>query len=806
MKVSYNWLKELVNLNVSGEELAKEMSLYSIEVEEDYKMVNATNLVVGHVLTRRPHENSDHLSVCEVDLGDHVDQIVCGAPNVAAGQKVIVATPGAKLPGIEIKKSTIRGVESNGMICSLAELGIENKYIPEEFAHGIYVLDADATPGMSALEYLGYDDYLIELGLTPNRMDLLSMLGVAKDVNAMYRLGLKELPCEFNEVEKETKDVIDVEIATPDCYSYYARAVEDVVIKDSPAYIKARLIASGVRPINNVVDITNYVLMLFGQPLHAFDKDQLGTKITVRNATLGEVTVTLDDIERKLEENDIVITDNSAEGGRVVCLGGVMGCSNTEVTNNTKNIILESAVFRPINIRKTSSRLGLRSESSVRFERGVDLNNSLNAVNYACYLLEKYADAKVLKGYVHQGTSYVEDKEFTFDAKYIQNYLGVDISLEEINDILNALSFKSTIVNNEINVLVPNRRLDITIKEDLVEEVARIYGYHKLNETLPMMNTIGALTTEQKVRRTTKNLLTHLGLDEVITYSLVSPKEAAECNIIKSDEQQDLKLIYPLSEEHSVLRRSLIPSLLTVASYNQARKMNDLAFFEIGKKYYHVTEELKPETIKEEMLLGGYLNGKATGTSWKGNVEVVDFYYVKGLLNELFETLKVNVTYKQFENVPEELHPYRCAAIYLGSKMIGYFGAIHPDYAKSHEVSGGYVFEVLLEALFNLNKPTMMYTPISKVPAVERDLALLISKEQPLGDIIDAIKSTDRKMITKVEIFDIFEDEKIGLDKASVAFRITLEANETLTEEIISSKISKILKSLEYRFHITLRA
>lgn len=805
MKVSYNWLKELVNLNVSGEDLAKEMSLYSIEVEEDYQMVKATNLVVGHVLEKKPHENSDHLNVCQVNLGDHVDQIVCGAPNVAAGQKVIVAIPGAKLPGIEIKKSVIRGVESNGMICSLAELGIENKYIPEEFAHGIYVLGDDAIPGTSALEYLGYDDYLIELGLTPNRMDLLSMLGVAKDVNAMYRLGLKELECEFTEIEKETKDEIDVEIQTEDCFSYYARCVEDVVIKDSPAFIKARLIASGVRPINNVVDITNYVLMLFGQPLHAFDKDVLGSKIIVRNAIDGEVTTTLDDIERKLECNDIVITDNKTENGRVVCLGGVMGCSNTEVTPNTKNIVLESAVFRPINIRKTSSRLGLRSESSVRFERGVDLNNSLNAVNYACYLLEKYADAKVLKGYVHKGTKHIEDKEFTLDAAYIQNYLGVDISLEEINDILNALSFNSTICDKEVKVLVPNRRLDVTIKEDLVEEIARIYGYHKLNETLPMMNTIGALTEEQQIRRKIKNLFTNLGMDEVVTYSLVSPKEAKECNIIKNEEQNDLALIYPLSEDHSVLRRSLVPSLLNVASYNQARKINDLAFFEVGKRYYYINEDLKPENIKEEMMLTGYLCGKGAGTTWKANLETIDFYYVKGLLNELFSSLKVEVNYKAFEEVPSELHPYRTAGIYLGNKLIGYFGALHPDYSKQHEVNGGYVFEVLLNPIFELTKKQMMYIPISKVPAVERDLALLISKDQPLGEIINAIKATDKKMITKVEIFDIFEDEKIGVDKASVAFRITLESNETLTEEIITGKINKILKSLEYRFHITLR-
>lgn len=806
MKVSYNWLKELVNLNVSGEQLAKDMSLYSIEVEEDYKMVKATSLVVGHVLEKRAHENSDHLSVCLVDLGDHKDQIVCGAPNVEKGQKVIVAVPGAKLPGIEIKKSVIRGVESNGMICSLSELGIENKYIPDKFLHGIYVLDDDAIPGTDALKYLGYDDYLIELGLTPNRMDLLSMNGVAKDINAIYNLGLKELNYSFNEVQKETKDVIGVSIKTNDCFSYYARVVENVTIKESPSFIKARLIASGIRPINNVVDITNYVLMLFGQPLHAFDLDQLGTKITIRNAYENEETITLDNINRKLDVNDIVITDNKIENGRVVCLGGVMGCANTEVTSNTKNVVLESAVFRPLCIRRTSSRLNLRSDSSVRFERGVDLNKSLDAVNYACYLLEKYADGKVLKGFVHQGESFIDDKTFEIDEAYVNNYLGVNISLEQINNILNSLSFDSKIVGNKVIVKVQNRRLDITIKEDLVEEIARIYGYHKLNETLPMMNTIGGLTIEQSIRRKIKKILTLLGLDEVITYSLVSPKYANECNIISNGVQNDVKLIYPLSEEHSVLRKSLIPSLLNVASYNQARKIFDLSFFEMGKKYYNALEHLDASGMQEELVLAGYLNGKAPNTSWKVNQEEIDFYYVKGLLNELFSVLKLKVDYRPFEQNTDEMHPYRSAEMFLDNKLIGYFGQLHPNYAKSHDVSGGYVFEIVLTNILEKNKINMTYTPISKVPAVERDLAFVISNNIALGNVIDAIKSVDKKMITNVEIFDIFEDEKIGNSEKSVAFRITLESEETLTEDIINSKINKILKSLEYRFNIKLRS
>lgn len=811
MKVSYNWLKELVNLNVTPKELVDKMSLHSIEVEEDYPMVNATNLVVGHVLSRVPHENSDHLSVCQVNLGDYTSQIVCGAPNVAAGQKVIVALPGAKLPGIEIKSSVIRGVESNGMICSLAELGIENKYIPEEFAHGIYVLGEDAKPGMNALEYLGYDDHIIELGLTPNRMDLLSMLGVAYDVNAIYRQGLKPYDAAFTEIDKSTSSVIDVEIATPDCFSYYARAVEDVVIKESPAFIKARLIASGIRPINNVVDITNYVLMMFGQPLHAFDREQLGTKITVRNAFEDEKTITLDNIERVLKENDIVITDNKVDGGRVVCLGGVMGCSNTEVRENTKNLILESAVFRPINIRRTSSRLGLRSESSVRFERGVDLNRSLMAVNYACHLLEKYADAKILKGYVHKGTEFVEDKTFEITEKYIENYLGVKIPLTEINDIFKGLSFTSEIKNEKVSVKVPNRRLDISIPEDLVEEVGRIYGYSHLNETVPLTNTIGGLTAEQRIRRKTKHLLCSMGLSEVITYSLVSPKEANEFKLLCPNDALDIKLLYPMSEERSVLRKSLIPTLASVMRYNNARKINDLAIFEIGKHFY-----MEDDTAKEALVLSGLINGTVSSTSWKGQNEKVDFYFVKGLVDELSKNLKVSIKYQlvtpdTLESTNTYLHPHRAALILIGDQVIGYLGELHPEYIKEHELNGGYVFEILFDELVKEvirvnSEKEMRYQPISKVPSVERDLALLISKEQPLGEIITAIKNVDKKMITNVAIFDIFADEKIGLDKQSVAFRITLEADETLTEEIISSKITKILKMLEYRFKITLRA
>ncbi len=796
MIVSYNWLKELVKLNVPAEKLAEEMSLYSVEVESFKKLISATNLVVGYIKDIKEHENSDHLHVCQVNFGGYDLQIVCGAPNVAKGQKVIVAMPGATLPGGTIKKSVIRGVESNGMICSLQELGLEAKYVPLKFANGIYVLGDDAKVGSNALEYLCLDDYVIELGLTPNRMDLLSMKGVANDIKAMYNSELIDLDYTLHEVAKKTSDEIDVELATRNCYSYYARVVEDVTIKESPMFIKARLIASGIRPINNVVDITNYILMLFGQPLHSFDKDKLGHKIVVRRAEDGEQTITLDDITRTLNHSDIVITD----GKKPVCIAGVMGSSNTEVSESTKNIVLESAVFRPLSIRKTSSRLGLRSEASIRYERGVDLNQSLDAINYACYLLEKYADGKVLKGYVHKGIEHVEDKEIIISEDYVASRLGIIIPESKIVSILQSLGFGVSLDKHNIIVKVPNRRLDISIKEDLLEEIARINGYDKLEETFPVTNTIGALTAIQHARRQARHTLSTLGFNEVVTYSLVSLNKAKMFTLKEDEENEVIVLNHPMSEDHMALRQSLLPSLIEVVRYHLARKMTDNMFYEIGKKYYQVKEE-----TYEENLLSGIVTGATFKTLWQEPTKQVDFFIVKGLLDKLFRTLKITVKYLPFLDVPSELHPRRSAKIICNDKVIGFVGALHPKFAKTAEVSDSYVFEIFLDKVLQEEIPTTIYKAIPKVPAVERDLALVIDVKQNVGDIVEAIKKSD-KMITNVDVFDLYMGDKLPENKKSVAIRITLSSDETLTEDIISSKIKRLLKTLEYRFNATLRS
>lgn len=798
MIVSYNWLKELVNLNVSPEKLSEEMSLYSVEVETFNKMVKATNLVVGHVLEVKMHENSDHLHVCKVDLGERIEQIVCGAPNIKEGQYVIVALPGAVLPGGVIKESKVRGVESNGMICSLQELGIENKYVPLEFQNGIYCLGDDAVPGSDALKYLCFDDYLIELSLTPNRMDLMSMLGVAHDVRAMYNKELIPYDASFNECSILSSDEISVELETSDCYSYYARVVKNCVIKESPQFIKARLIASGVRPINNVVDITNYVLMMFGQPLHSFDQDKLGKTIIVRNAKENETILTLDEIERKLLPTDIVISDD-LENNRAICLAGVMGGLSTAVDNNTVNLVLESAIFAPLSVRKTSARLGLRSESSSRFERGVDLNRSLEAVNYACYLLQKYADASICKGYVHKGIDHIDDTLITIDSNYIKSYLGIDISNEEIIDICTKLDFKVSVNNDLLDVYVPNRRMDVKIKPDLVEEIARMHGYDKLNESLPLMETEGAFTKEQKIRRCINSCLIGLGLSECVSYSLVSPKLSNMFSVLYDEKCEPITLLHPMTEEHSILRRSLVPSLLDIVGYNNARKIYNLSLYEIGKRYYSVDNN-----PVEEWVVSGVLQGTQSHLFWKNDKDLVDFYYVKGVLDQVFAKLCIKVNYIPLNDC-KDLHPGRSAKIVYGSKVIGFIGEVHPSLSKELDIQNTYVFEILLDEIYKKEDKVVSFKSISKVPSVERDLALVMNIAQPVGDVLDAIYRTDSKMIKDVSVFDVYSGVGLEDGKKSVAVRITLESDETLTDEVINSKIKKIVNTLGYLYKIELR-
>lgn len=793
MRVKLEWLNELVDLTgLSLAEIVNKISLYSIEVEGVSKIIDASNIVIGHVLTKEAHPNSDHLSVLTVDVKTEVLQIVCGAPNVDKDQYVIVALEGAVLPGdFKIKRSKIRGVESCGMVCSLQELGLDKKYVNEKYASGIYYFDEPQEVGMNGAEALNLHDEVIELGLTPNRADLLSMLGVAYEMSAVFNRPLKPLAHDLVKVKSNGK--VKVSLDTDKCITYYAQVIKDVVIKPSPLWLTSRLIAFGVRPINNVVDITNYILALFGQPLHAFDYDLLGNEIVVRMAKPNEEIITLDKVTRTLLETDVVITD----GKKPVALAGVMGGLDTEVTTNTKNIVIEAAVFDPLSIRKTSSRLGLRSESSIRFERGVDVNRTKLALNYASYLFATLANGKVIDEVNFAGLKEVAPKQIKITAKEVEKILGVKISKADIIKIIKLLNFD---VIDDLVVSVPNRRLDITIKEDLVEEIGRLYGYDKLPITHPVDSMTGELSKSQTTIRTIKNTLSKLGLNETVTYSLVNNADNIAFTYNHLEDIEPIKLLMPLSEDRSELRFGLIPSLLSVVKYNFSRKLEDIALFEVGKVYYHT------DSNHEETYLGGALANRFNSTLWKQEVEVVDFYLVKGILENLFATLGYKASYLPIDKDVKELHPKRSAKIIVNDKVIGYIGQLHPQYALENDLEGVYVFEINLDTLLGESSREIRFTPISKLPSVERDIAIVVKKDVLASDIVNAIYKSEPKYLTNAVIFDVYEGQIVGADEKSIAINLTFSADEALTDDFINSKMKRIVGNLNYYFHATLRS
>lgn len=797
MNVKLNWLKELVDLEgLSLEEIVNTLSLYSTEVEGVSKVVSGTNLVIGKVLECVDHPDSDHLHICQVDVGESVLQIVCGAPNVRSGLYVIVALIDAVLPGdFKIKKSKIRGVESFGMLCSLKEIGLESKYVPEEYQNGIYYFKDEVAVGSNALECLSLDDEVIELGLTPNRGDLLSMIGVAYEVSAVFNRPLK--PLAYDLIKGEIDDEIEVVNETDDCKIYYARVFKDLEIKESPLWLRSRLISFGVRPINNVVDITNYILALFGQPLHAFDYDKLGNKIVIRKAHDNEKIITLDNVERCLNCNDIVITD----GAHPVAIAGVMGGLDTEITSNTKNMVLETAVFAQTPVRLTSSRLGLRSESSNRYEKGVDTNRSIEALNYASYLLSTLASAKVSKNISVVGKAQEEYKEIVVTKDFIISRLGIDIALEEIVDIFKRLNFEVKVDNDNIIVNVPSRRMDITIPADLVEEVARIYGYEKMPLTLPKDDRSGILTNYQKRRKEIKHTLINLGLNEIVTYSLVSEEENNEFTILHNSDSKAIKLMHPISTDHSQMRKGLIPSAISYAKYCANRKIKDIASFEVGKTYY----EKNGEFIEEETL-SIIMSNNFSSLLWRGEVEKCDFYLIKGIIETLFKSLNIELEYRPLEKESKEMHPLRTATIYYKDILVGYVGSIHPKFAQINDLKDVYVAEIKLDKILNEEVETKVYKPISKVPSVERDIALVMKKDINASDIVKTIISVDKKLLSDVKIFDLYVGDKVQDDEKSLAIKLTFTSYETLTDEVINSKVNKILKELEKKYQATLRA
>lgn len=793
MRVSKNFLNDYIKVDdLDFKEVANKMVFAGNEYESVSKISEATGIVVGHVLECEMHPESKKLHICKVDLGDEVVQILCGAPNMRQGIKVPVAKIGAKLPnGIEIKKAKLAGMDSNGMCCSLEELGIESKYMSEEDKTGIHVLPEDAPVGEDAIHYMQYDDEVIDFELTANRGDLLSMLGMAHEVGALYNRPVTYPENQPNVLKENVNDVMTIDVQTENCPIYLGKIVKDVVIKESPEWMKERLMASGIRSINNVVDISNYVMLEYGQPLHFFDQDRLGDKVIVRMAEENETLKTLDGQERTLKTSDIVIANDK----EAVALAGVMGGLSTEVEMDTKNIFIESAIFEPIHIRYTAKSI-LRSEASSRYEKGIDPNRTKEALNRACYLLEKYADGKVYDGILTHDTTKKDDKKIEITLDKINAVLGMKLKKEEVIDVFTRLGFQTEEKGTTMVVSVPTRRLDISIKEDLIEEVGRIYGYEHVQGTLPVLESKeGSYSKKELFIKGLRQRLQGLGLTEAITYSLVKKEDVSKYTNFQNE---DIVLLDPLTEDRKYLRKSLIPSLLNVWEYNTSRNQKNVAIYESGNIYYKEQDE-----YVERPMISGLLYGIGTNNLWQQEKIVVDFYYVKGIIENIMKYLGLNNRYSfDTKNLPKEFHPGRSCALLIDREVVGYFGQVHPTECKK-EV---YVFELDVLKIMSHKVRMMKYKEISKYPAIHKDLAFIVDQKVTSKEIMDVLKHIGGRMVTHIDVFDVYTGENVGENEKSIAYSITFEdATRTLTDEEVMKVFNKMIAEVESKLNAKVR-
>ncbi|MHC5215142.1 phenylalanine--tRNA ligase subunit beta [Enterococcus sp. LJL128] len=807
MLVSYKWLSKYLNLSkVTPKELADKMSVTGIEVEGiEIPEEGLKKIVVGEVKECIPHPNSDHLSICQVDIGEEeLSQIVCGAPNVKAGIKVIVALPGARITGNQkIKKGKMRGEVSNGMICSLQELGYSENVIPKAYAEGIYYLPQEAVNGTAVFPYLDMDDAIIELSITPNRADALSMRGVAYEAGAIYRqtpvfeeFALKE------DTSETAADYVSVEVADKaDAPAYQIRIIKDVKIQESPLWLQTCLMNEGIRPINNVVDVTNYILLLFGQPLHAFDYDKLNSKkILVRRAKEQEKMTTLDGGERQLSSENLVITNGEVP----VALAGVMGGANSEITGETTTVALESALFDSLSIRKTSKQFNLRSESSSRFEKGINKGTVGAAGDAAAAMIAELSGGTVVSGKSIGSEVTVEEPVVSVSVERANQYLGTALTEKEIEEIFEALAFEYTSENEVFYVTVPSRRWDITIEADLIEEIARIYGYDKLPSTLPKGETVAAgLTEDQRFVRKLKGMLEGYGVSEAISYALTTEEKARQFSL---KESQPTKLNWPMSEERSVLRMNLISGLLDDINYNVARKNSNVSLYEVGRVFYQENDPLK-NLPDEENHLAIAVTGNRLDKDWQTTASAVDFYTLKGMLDNLFETTgyQSGIT---FEGTAElsEMHPGRTAYIKLNEKTIGFIGQIHPLAAKAYDIPETYVAELNLRGLLAAEKEEFVFQAVSKFPEVSRDVALLVAETVTNQELTSCIWENAGRFLKNVHLFDVYQGANIDSGMKSMAYSLTFANSEaTLVEEEVNSAMKKIEKALTEKFSVTIR-
>lgn len=774
--ISMNWVNDYISIQDEDlQELAVKITKAGVNVEKVITN-HIAGLVIGEVVSCKRHPDSDHLNICMVNIGKEIVQIICGADNVRAGIKVIVATPGTVLPGNnEIKAGKIRGEVSNGMICALFELGLEEK-TEENYNKGIHELPLDAPISEDPLKYMGLDDTVYELDVHKHRNnDCYYHLGFAYEIGTILNKKVTLPEDTITEIEDNIKDHFKLEVKTDKCNYYLSKMVTNVKIGESPEFIKRRLVSAGMRPINNVVDISNYVMLEYGQPLHFFDKDKLGDEILVRNATPEEKIITLDGKERILTEADIVITN----GKNPVCIAGIMGGLNTDIDNNTKTILIESAIFDPVSIRTTAGRLNLRSEASIRYGKGLNYEYTEKALLRACHLLEKYANAKILSGTISHDKIDKSPKIVEFSETEINNLLGITISKEEMLQELERLDFKYTLNGDKIKCTIPNRRLDIDPNyNDIAEEIGRLYGYHNLKSTLPNVPIRqGKYIGDAKYRKKISKRLRSLGLNEVKTYTLVSPEMA---KMFPYQKRENINLPNPMSIDKSVIRTTLIPSLINVYNYNKTRKVENICLYEIAKTY--------DNNYVEDSKICLLMKGEYLSSSWKKDNFIIDFYLIKGIIENILDYMGFKNRYDFQVDKIDDLHTGRSARIMLDREEIGIIGRVHPNITKD-EV---YVAELSLNKLIKTIKP-IKYKEANKYPEIIKDVAFIVPMEVTCKEISEQIKKSGGRMLTNVSIFDVYYFDTNTKEK-SLAYTLTFsDQTKTLTDEEVMQVFNKII-------------
>lgn len=799
MKTSVEWLKDYSKIDVTPVELGNILTMTGSKVETIDMLGNdIKNVVVGKILEIKKHPDADKLVITNVDVKTEKLQIVTGANNIKVGDIVPIAKDGSELPnGVKIKKGKLRGIDSCGMMCSVGELGLNIEDYPEQIEHGIMILNKDLEKelGKDIVEVLNLKEDIIDFEITPNRPDCLSIEGLGRETAVSLGEKFKDPHKNLDNLNIENKDEIEglkVDITAPDlCYRYIARVVKNIKIGESPDWMKRRLKACGVRSINNIVDITNYVMLEMGQPMHAFDINSIeGKHITVRRAKNGEKITTLDKQERILDENNLVIADEK----KAVAIAGVMGGLNSEIEEDTKTVVFESAVFNGGSIRKTAKKVGLRTESSSRFEKGLSAENALRAINRAVELVEILEIGTVVDGKIDIYPTKQKINRIKFDTEKINNLLGTKISKEEMVKILENLEIK---VENDV-AIAPYFRMDLEFVADLAEEVARFYGYDKLETTLIKADTtLGIRNKEQKIKKNIKEVLVNNGFSEIYTYGFVSKNDLEKSNIDEEIKKYAITIINPLSEEYKLMRPSTIPSMLQTLATNYNKKNEATKLFDISRNYKNINQEIEKGEVplQEEILTIGMYS------------DDIDFYVLKGIIENILEFINVNRYDIEKETKNRSYHPGRCANLKVGIDTIATFGEIHPEVLENYGIGKrAYMAEINITKLVKYSRVNKKYVEVPKFPAVERDIAVIVDENIEVGQIEKIITKKAKKLLESIKLFDIYRDEKLGENKKSVAYSLIFrDKNKTLSDEEINTIMNNIIKELEEKLSAKLR-